>query len=199
MDKLNCILIDDKLEALERLETLLANFDFINILSKINCAEEAINIVVNLKPSLVFINVEMPKKTGFDIIKEVREQNVNPKFIIVTKYSQYAIKAIRVAAFDFLVKPVDISELRDALNRFYKNHIGKEGNSMPKSFIEKYNFSEREVEIIDFLIVGKSSQQIADELSISKYTVDSHRKHILGKTKFHSTAELVGFVSSKLN
>ena len=197
MNKLNCILIDDEKEALDRLENLLTKFDFINILAKVDVAEYAVKKIIELKPNLVFVDVEMPRKTGFDIIKEVREQNVNPKFIFVTGYNQYAIKAIRAAAFDFLVKPVDIDELRDAINRFYETQIGNEGKSLPKDFIQKYNFSDREVEILNYLITGKSSQQIAEELNISKYTVDSHRKHILDKTKFHSTAELVGYILAK--
>lgn len=197
MNKLNCILIDDETEALDRLESLLIKFDFVNILAKVDSAEEAVGKIVDLKPNLVFVDVEMPRKTGFDIIKEVREQNVNPKFIFVTGYNQYAIKAIRAAAFDFLLKPVDIDELRDALNRFYETHIGKESESIPPNFIKRYNLSEREVEIINYLIAGKSSKQIADELCISKLTVDTHRKHILEKTKFTSTAKLVGFVQTQ--
>ena len=197
MNKLNCILIDDETEALDRLENLLTKFEFVNILAKVDVAEDAVKQIIELKPNLVFVDVEMPRKTGFDIIKEVRKQNVNSKFIFVTGYNQYAIKAIRAAAFDFLVKPVDIDELRDAINRFYETQIGNEGKSLPKDFIQKYNFSDREVEILNYLITGKSSQQIAEELNISKYTVDSHRKHILDKTKFHSTAELVGYILAK--
>jgi DNA-binding NarL/FixJ family response regulator len=174
MNKLNCILIDDEQEALDRLESLLIKFDFVNILAKIDSADEATDKIIELKPNLVFIDVEMPRKTGFDIIKEVSEQNVNPKFIFVTGYNQYAIKAIRAEAFDFLLKPVDIDELRTTLHRFYENFIGKESNSVHKNFIKKYNFSEREVEIIEYLIVGKSSKQIANELCISKLTVDAH-------------------------
>ncbi|MCP5063783.1 MAG: response regulator [Ignavibacteriae bacterium] len=120
MNKLNCILIDDETEALDRLESLLIKFDFINILAKINTPEEAVPKIINLKPNLVFIDVEMPRKTGFDIIKEVREQNLNPRFIFVTGYNQYAIKALRAEVFDFLLKPVDLDELKEALDRFTK-------------------------------------------------------------------------------
>jgi len=197
MNELNCILIDDETEALDRLESLLVKFDFVNILVKIDVPEEAVPSIVEQKPNLVFIDVEMPRKTGFDIIKEVREQNLNPKFIFVTGYNQYAIKAIRAEAFDFLLKPVDIDELREALDRYYETKIKNGVNNLPLRFKEKYNLTDREIEIINYLITGKSSKQIADELFITKYTVDSHRKHILEKTKFHSTAELVGFVSSK--
>ncbi len=197
MNKLNCILIDDEQEALDRLESLLIKFDFVNILEKIYNPEEAVEKIVVLKPDLVFVDVEMPRKTGFDIIKEIREQNVNPKFIFVTGYNQYAIKAIRAAAFDFLVKPVDIDELKDAINRFYEYEVSSSRNGIPVDLIKKYNLTEREVEIINYLMVGKSSKEIAEELNLSKLTVDAHRKHILEKTKFHSTAELIGFITAK--
>ncbi len=197
MNKLNCILIDDEQEALDRLESLLIKFDFVNILSKIDIPEEAAEEIIKQKPNLVFIDVEMPRKTGFDIIKEVREQNRNPKFIFVTGYNQYAIKAIRAEAFDFLVKPVDIDELRDALDRLYETNIKNEANGLSNQFMKKYSLTDREVEILNYLISGKSSKQIADELFITKHTVDAHRKHILEKTKFNSTAELVGFLQAK--
>ncbi len=197
MNKLNCILIDDEQEALDRLESLLIKFDFVNILEKIYNPEEAVKKIVAQKPDLVFIDVEMPRKTGFDIIKEIREKNVDPKFIFVTGYNQYAIKAIRAAAFDFLVKPIDIDELRDALNRFYEYQVSSTRNGIPFDQIKKYNLTEREVEIINYLMVGKSSKEIAEELNLSKLTVDAHRKHILEKTKFHSTAELIGFITVK--
>jgi len=197
MNKLNCILIDDEQEAIDRLESLLIKFDFVNVLEKICIPEEAVEKIVEQKPDLVFVDVEMPRKTGFDIIEEVRKQNVNPKFIFVTGYNQYAIKAIRIAAFDFLVKPIDIDELKDALNRFYKRQITNETHGIPVDLIEKYNLTEREVEIINYLMVGKSSKEIAEELNLSKLTIDAHRKHILEKTKFHSTAELIGFIIAK--
>jgi DNA-binding NarL/FixJ family response regulator len=195
MNKITCTLIDDEAEALDRLESLLTKFDFVNIIAKIDSAEEAVKQILELKPNLVFIDVEMPRKSGFDIIKEVRENNLNPKFIFVTGYNQYAIKAIRAAAFDFLLKPVDIDELKNSLDRFYETEIQNGNNGVPKQFIEKHELSEREVEILTYLLVGKSSKQIAEELFISKHTVDTHRKNILEKTKLNSTAELVGYIN----
>lgn len=199
MNKITSILIDDETEALDRLESLIEKFEFVKVLAKIDNSDIAAIEIIKKKPHLVFIDVEMPRKSGFDIIKDVREQGLNPKFIFVTGYNQYAIKAIRAAAFDFLLKPVDIDELKDALNRFYEMEIVDSNNVVPQYFIEKYSLSEREVEIIDHLIVGKSSKQIAEELFISKHTVDTHRKNILDKTKMSSIAELVGYLLSERN
>ncbi|MBK7104501.1 MAG: response regulator transcription factor [Ignavibacteriae bacterium] len=197
MNIINCILIDDEKEALDRLESLLNKFEFVKILAKIDNCEKAVKSIIEEKPNLVFIDVEMPRKSGFDIINEVRENRLNPKFIFVTGYNQYAIKAIKAAAFDFLLKPVDIDELRDTLNRFYKTQIGNDVEKIPQHLIDKYNFTEREVEIITYLLIGKSSQQIADELFISKHTVDTHRKHILEKTNLNTTSEFIGYLLSQ--
>jgi DNA-binding NarL/FixJ family response regulator len=196
MNKLNCILIDDETEALDRLESLLIKFDFVNIIAKTDSAEEAVKQILELKPNLVFIDVEMPRKSGFDVINDLREQNFYPKFIFVTGYNQYAIKAIRATAFDFLLKPIDIDELKEALDRFFEFEIQNCNNGIPKHFIDKYLLSKREVEILTYLLVGKSSKQIAEELFISKHTVDTHRRNILEKTQLNSVAELIGVIQA---
>ena len=82
---------------------------------------------------LFFTDVEMPRKSGFDVVKEVKEVDIYPTFIFVTGYDQYAIKAIKNAAFDFLLKPVDVDDLNETIVRFKtknqpknKSDLGKE-------------------------------------------------------------------------
>ena len=78
----------------------------------------------------MFIDIEMPRINGFEIIKIIRKAGVFPTFIFVTGYNQYAIKAIRNAAFDYLLKPVDIDELKEAIIRF-----GVSQNEQSKKFL----------------------------------------------------------------
>ena len=111
MKTLSCIVVDDEKAVLDRFEKLITYFDDIELISKNSHPEVAVEQIIHLQPDLVFIDVEMPRMTGFDVIKEVRARNVNPVFIFVTGYSTYAIKAIRNAAFDFLVKPIDLEEI----------------------------------------------------------------------------------------
>jgi len=190
MPKIKCILIDDEIEATNRFESLLKKLDNTEIVAAENDPDTAIETIVELKPDLVFVDVEMPGMSGFDVVKAVRAQNISPTFIFVTAYNQYAIKAIRQAAFDFLPKPVDIDELRAALERFARLKEKQTSNKIPQTVIKKYSLTAREIEIVQHIVQGKTSKKISEILFISKNTVDTHRRNILEKTKLKSSAEL---------
>ncbi|MFQ5512781.1 MAG: LytR/AlgR family response regulator transcription factor, partial [Candidatus Krumholzibacteriia bacterium] len=78
-------------------------------------------------PDIVFLDIELPRKTGFELIDEVNGREVYPTFILITAYSQYAIRAIRARAFDYLLKPVLIDELKEAICRFVEKAPGLYG------------------------------------------------------------------------
>lgn len=181
MEKITAILVDDEKLALNRLADLIKLFPHITIISKEFNPISAIETIVKLKPDIVFLDVEMPGMTGFTLIEKVRNCFVFPKFIMVTAFSQYAIKK---EAFDFLIKPVDIDDLRDCLIRYDQKQ-----NHFPH--IENSNLSEREKEIARLICKGKTSQQIADTLFISKHTADTHRRRILEKLGVKNTGELL--------
>lgn len=184
MEKLTAILVDDEKLALNRLADLIRLFDHIEVIGKEFNPISAIESIVKLKPDIVFLDVEMPGMTGFSVIEKVHNCFVFPKFIIVTAFSQYAIKAIKKEAFDFLIKPVDIDDLRECLQRYDQKQ-----NYFPH--IENSNLSEREKEVAKHICKGKTSQQIAAMLFISKHTVDTHRRRILEKLGLKSTTELI--------
>lgn len=191
MDCIKSIIIDDEKEALDRMDSLLAKNDGIDVVARDTNPESGVDLVSEFNPDLVFIDVEMPGRTGFDVVQDVRAAGFNPAFIFVTGYNQYAIKAIRNAAFDFLLKPVDIDELNEALERFKAAREKTKNRTVPKTYIERYSLTERETEIIKLLAQNKSSKEIAEILFLSKHTVNTHRRNILEKTGKDSTAELV--------
>jgi DNA-binding NarL/FixJ family response regulator len=192
MVKITCLIVDDERDARDRLRSLLEKFDQVEILGQAGEAEEAIEKTIKLNPHVVFLDVEMPRKSGFEVVNDLREKNLNPTFIIVTGYNQYAIKAIRNAAFDYILKPIDIDELREALDRYavQRDKISK----VPETFILKYAFTQREVEVVNLLLQNKTSVEIGETLYLSKHTVDTHRRNILHKTKCSSTFELVSLI-----
>ena len=190
MSKIKCIIIDDEIEATNRFESLLRKLDNTEVIAIENDPDIALETIVELKPDLVFVDVEMPGMSGFDVVKAVRAQNISPTFIFVTAYSQYAIKAIRQAAFDFLPKPVDIDDLKEALERFARLKEKQTSNKIPQTVIKKYSLTAREIEIVQHIVQGKTSKGISEILFISKNTVDTHRRNILEKTKLKSSAEL---------
>ena len=189
-----CLIIDDEQEACDRLESLLNKIENIDVIAKKTKAEDGIKTAIELSPDIIFLDIEMPGKSGFNIIKNIREKNFHPTFIFVTAYDQYAIKAIRSAAFDYLLKPVDIDELKSAIDRFILLKNEKHNFVFPEKVKSEYLLTDREIEIIKFILAGKSSKDIAEILFISKDTVDTHRRNIIEKTGVKSTSELIGLL-----
>ncbi len=116
---ITAIIIDDEKDAREGLEALiLENTPEVRILGKANNASDGLNQILSLKPDLVFLDVEMPGKSGLGLVKDLKINQIQTTVIFVTAFNKYAIEAIKFAAFDYLLKPVDTLELKDAINRY---------------------------------------------------------------------------------
>lgn len=182
------IIIDDEQAGRDHLERLLKSCEGIEVIAIIGIPEEAIEIITNKKPDILFLDIEMPRMSGFEILEITRNQGLYPKVVFTTGYSQYAIKAIKEQAFDYLLKPIILEELKETLKRLFNDKIGN--NNLLKSSITKL-LSPREIEIIEMIILGKTSKEIGEELFISKTTVDTHRRNILEKTGARRLTELM--------
>lgn len=113
---LRAILIDDEKNALEVLEMQLQRYcPGVDVVAACDGGIKGIAAIQKYKPDLVFLDIEMPHKNGFDVLTETR--GLNYEIIFTTAYDQFAIKAFKFAAVDYLLKPVDIAELRDAVNK----------------------------------------------------------------------------------
>jgi DNA-binding NarL/FixJ family response regulator len=176
MKKFSCILIDDDPLAIDRLESLLLLTKTTSSILKICDASKAVSLIHDQRPDVVFIDVEMPHKSGFAIVDEVRSKLFFPTFIFSTAYNQYAIKAIKTEAFDYLLKPIDLDELNETITR-YLNHHKK--LHLPESCC----LTSREREVMELVAEGKTSCEIAETLHLSKHTVDTHRRKVSGKMK----------------
>jgi two-component system LytT family response regulator len=107
---INAIIIDDEKDGAEVLEILIKqNCPNVNVISIDHSVAGAILSIKNLKPDLVFLDIEMPTGTGFDVVQETKE--LDYEIIFITAYEHYAIKAFKTNAIDYLLKPIDIDEL----------------------------------------------------------------------------------------
>lgn len=176
MKKISCILVDDDPLAVDRLENLLLLSQTTTSILKICDPSKATALILAKRPDLVFIDVEMPRISGFDIVIEVRSNLFFPSFIFTTGYNQYAIKALKAEAFDYLLKPIDIDELNETIERYFNKH---KKIHLP----ENCCLTAREREIIELVAEGQTSREIGEKLNISKHTVDTHRRKIGGKMK----------------
>src|SRR6204780_2450776 len=118
---LSAILIDDEQLAREELSYLLKEFPDVEILATGRNGLEAVKLIENLEPDVVFLDVQMPGLDGFGVIQNLREKNVPlPHFILATAYDQYAVEAFRWEALDYLLKPVEKERLVMAVERARK-------------------------------------------------------------------------------
>jgi len=118
MERITAIIVDDEPAARDLMANLLSDFADIQVLAKDNNVNKGINSICKYNPDLVFLDIDMPRKNGFDLVREIKELGIIPTIIFVTAYNQYAIEAIKHAAFDYLVKPIDIDDLKQSIERF---------------------------------------------------------------------------------
>lgn len=113
---INAIIIDDEKNALDVLEMQLNQFcKDVNILASANGGIKGIEAIKKYNPDLVFLDIEMPHKNGFDVLTETSQFNYDVVF--TTAYDQFAIKAFKFSAIDYLLKPIDILELQQAVEK----------------------------------------------------------------------------------
>ena len=111
------VIVDDEENCIRSLEQYLCNDPRLKIVATINDSASAVEEIIAKKPDLLLLDIQMPDITGFDIIQELNRARVNPFVIFVTAFDKYAIQAIHVAAFDYLLKPVDRKELAVTIER----------------------------------------------------------------------------------
>ena len=131
----NAVLIDDEKHNLDNLAQLLNTYcPQINVCDKaINAEDGKISILKN-QPDIVFLDIQMPDKSGFDLLTDLSSYDF--EIIFVTAYDQYAIKAMRFAAVDYLLKPIDIEALKSAVNRAIKKIQSKVQNRQLENLIQ---------------------------------------------------------------
>jgi two-component system LytT family response regulator len=118
---MKAIIIDDERLARTELRKLLQDFPEIEIVDEASNADEGIQKIENHNPDLVFLDIQMPGKTGFDMLSELDHA---PHVIFTTAYDEYALKAFEVNALDYLLKPVEPRRLADAVEKMKRSNGG---------------------------------------------------------------------------
>ena len=115
---MKAIIIDDERLARTELRKLLQDFPEIEIVDEASNADEGIQKIENHNPDLIFLDIQMPGKTGFDMLSELDHA---PQVIFTTAYDEYALKAFEVNALDYLLKPVEPRRLADAVEKLRRS------------------------------------------------------------------------------
>jgi two-component system LytT family response regulator len=128
---IKAIIIDDERLARNELKKLLADFPEIEVVAEAANANEGMEKIDNFGPELIFLDIQMPGKTGFDMLAEMDR---TPNVIFTTAYDEYALKAFEVNALDYLLKPIEPKRLADAIQKLQSHDERDDQVASPMNF-----------------------------------------------------------------
>jgi two-component system LytT family response regulator len=125
---MKAIIIDDERLARQELKNLLAAHKEIEVVAECANAEEAKEKIASISPDVIFLDIQMPGKTGLELLEEI---SALPEVVFVTAYDEYAIRAFEINALDYLLKPVQPQRLAETVKKLLNKEAGerKENNS----------------------------------------------------------------------
>ncbi len=167
---LTAIIIDDEAKGRMALKQKLLDYcEEIQWAGEAENGIEGIKLIEKIHPDIVFLDIEMPRMDGFEMLHRLPEKNFH--IIFTTAYDQYAIKAIKYAAFDYLLKPIDIEELKIAVSKIHSRpqiHTGKKLELLDQNLL-KNNFNKIAISTLEGLLFFNISDIIHLEAN-SNYT-----------------------------
>src|ERR1700681_3324843 len=140
---ISAVLVDDETLASEELAYQLKEFPDIEVVATASNGIEALKLIEDLEPDLVFLDVQMPGLDGMGVIRKLREKGIPlPYFVMATAYDQYAVEAFRWEALDYVLKPVDRERLTVAIERARKavsdrNKVAQPEPPSPKPALQR--------------------------------------------------------------
>lgn len=117
---MNCIIIDDELPSIQELHYFITNFSSIRILEEFDDSIKALEYIQEHPVDVVFLDINMPKLDGLSLSRVISTLSSKPLFVFITAYSEYAVEAFEVAAFDYILKPYSENRIKDTLQRLEK-------------------------------------------------------------------------------
>lgn len=203
MKKYNILIVDDHTLFRKGFGLILSDLDYIESIEEAQNGVDFLDKLENFNPDIVFIDINMPEMDGVEATKTALKKFPKLNIISLSMFGDqhYYKQMIEAGAKGFLVKNSDVEEIEDAIKNILagKNYISQEIlNELVTSMMKKENndyqeLSVREKEVLYLICKGYSNQEIADNLFLSKRTVDKHRENLLFKTSSKNTAGLVVF------
>ena len=131
------LIADDERHALDRLKELLSDYDQFQIVAEANSGTGALEKMVSLKPDVVFLDINMPKLSGIDLLKSISNP---PKVIITTAHRQYAPESFDLEVLDYLLKPISYERFLKAINRFYRSLDSEDNRNLASQKAQEADF-----------------------------------------------------------
>ncbi len=200
MSKIRTLIVDDESLARTRLKRLIENEKDFDIVGEATNGLEALELITELKPDLVFLDVQMPELNGFEVLEQL-ETECLPVIIFVTAYDQYALKAFEVHAVDYLLKPFEDERFFSSLEHAKEQMKNTESTSFTQKLINLVSDSSKEPQKYLERIVVKSSGRIyfVKTKDIIRIKAAGKYLEILTAEKEHVIRQTMSDIESKLD
>ncbi len=174
------MIIDDEQSSIDLLNWLIGQYcPDISVLKTARSVQEALPLIHSFQPDLVFLDIQMPHQSGFDLLSSI--DNWNFEVVFTTAYNEFAIQAIRFSALDYLLKPVDEAELKKAVERFKAKRIyAPAGQVLFRNFIQ--NISQGNREKFKLALADASEVKYVQLEEIIRLQAESNYTHIFLKS-----------------
>jgi two-component system nitrate/nitrite response regulator NarL len=202
------LVVDDHAILRDGIRSLLESQEDILVVGEASDGLEAIESVKNLLPDIVLMDISMPNMNGLEATRHIKEQFSQVKVLILTQHDsrEYIAPALQAGADGYVLKRSGRREMLNALRSVYEQGTYLTGNitrEMFKDFYherqyhknEEHHLTERERQVLQLTVDGKSNKEIAIELGISPKTVSVHRTNVMAKLDVQTTVELIRFVA----
>jgi DNA-binding NarL/FixJ family response regulator len=201
MKRISVYIVDDHQLFRQGLKLLLSNLDYIENVYEAENGRQFIENLKNNKIDIALLDIEMPEMNGIEAAKKAIEIHPGIKIVALSMYSNknYYLSMIEAGASGFLLKNSSFQEVEKAIVDVYNNksYISIEilndilKNSPKNSVANQEELTGRETEVLNLICKGLTNNEIADQLKVSKRTIDKHRENLLLKTNSRNTANLV--------
>jgi two-component system, NarL family, response regulator NreC len=201
MNEIKLIIADDHKLFRNGLEELLRKHEDIHIVNSVDDGQEFVALLQNgVDAEIVLLDIAMPNMDGFQVLKELKNHTASIKAIVISMHSDgnYIAKCAKMGAYGYLLKNTDEEELILAIRSVHKGKkyfsaeiSEKMINFMATQSISKDILSNKELEVLELISKGLTTNEIATELYVSSRTIETHRANILKKLEVKNTAELI--------
>jgi len=201
------VLADDHALIRAGIRALLERIDRVEVVGEASDGLEALELIQELEPDVVLLDLTMPGLSGFEVLKETRERfpNVNMIVLSVHDSEEYAFHALHSGAVGYLPKSAASTELELAINRVVRGERYLSPSIAPEASLESFetgpeavsDLTPRQLEVLTLISEGSSTKLIARALNISIKTVESHRSQLMERLNIHDVAGLTRYAIKK--
>jgi len=200
------VLADDHKLFAEGVSKILTTDEELKVVGIFDNGQSLLDHVSKSQPDIALIDLNMPKMDGFELMKRLKEMKATCKVIVLSMYADEQIfKKCEEEGIDgYVLKDAEPDELMYTIKEVHEgryllnfNHVINQTvpAAFGDTFAKKYKLSKREVEIAHFIQRGMTNQDIADQIFLSVFTVQTHRRNIIEKLDVKNSAELVNLVT----